>query len=108
MTTERPILWISGSICRLINSVQPPEEFGNLTLSVISVMLDGSNLRVTSNATISYSKLSGSLMVECREATTSNSESATFIPAGKCMLTCMCTTFVYNLLCLHKSKRMLQ
>ena len=103
VTTEQPILWTSDSGNRLFSSeLQAPVMLGNLTLSVVSVMVDGSNLRVTSNATISYSKLSGSLMVECREATTSNSESATFIPAGKCMLTCMCTTFVYNLLCLHK------
>ena len=94
MTTERPIFWINGPLSRLINSVQPPEELGNLTLAVISVMLDGSNLRVTSNATISYSQLSGSsLLVVCSEATTSNSESATFIPAGKCCLSlplCAC------------------
>ena len=82
MTTERSLLWISDSGNRLINSLQPPVMLGNLTLTVLSVMLDGSNLRVTSNATISYSQF-GSLLVVCREATTSNSDSATFIPAGK-------------------------
>ena len=82
VTTEGSLLWISDSGNRLINSLQPPVLLGNLTLSVISVMPDGSNLRVTSIATISYSQF-GSLLVVCSEITTSNSDSATFIPAGK-------------------------
>ena len=67
--------------------MQPPVMIGNLTVSVVSAEPDGSNLRVTSNAMISYFQLSGSsLLVVCRETTTSINETATFIPAGEYIL----------------------
>ena len=88
MTTLGPILWISDSGNHLFNSApKPPGMLGNLTVSVVSAEPDGSNLRVTSNAMISYFQLSGSsLLVVCEETTTKINESATFIPAGECIL----------------------
>ena len=83
MTTEGSLLWTSNSLNRLLNSLQSPVMLGNLTLTVISAVVEGSTIRVTSNATISYFQFS-SLLVECSETTTSKSENATFIPAGKC------------------------
>ena len=86
-TTEGPLLWISGSRNRLFNSEQPPEMLGNLTLSVQSAVVTGNTISVTSTATINdfQASLNNSL-VECRETTTSISKQATFVTAGKLVL----------------------
>ena len=83
MTTVGSLVWTSNSINSLLNSEQDPVMVGNLTLSVESVVANGTTISVTSNATID-NFFSNGLMVECSETTTDNSSTATFVfTAGK-------------------------
>ena len=78
-------MWISGSRNRVLNSIEPDEPFGNLTLSVQSAVVTGnSQLRVNSTATVNNFKASlNNTLVVCSESTTSDSKQATFVTAGK-------------------------
>lgn len=88
MTTEGPLEWIDGnSLSRLINREQDPVMLGNLNLSVVSVVTNGTSLSVTSIATINnfqfLSGMSDSLTVQCKETSTDITKQSTFIKAGK-------------------------
>ena len=83
-TTNGPILWIEGSMNHLFNSVQDPVMLGNLQLNVVSVVLNGGSLSVTSTATIDQFRFTSSgLTVECQETTSMNSSQATLKAASK-------------------------
>ena len=83
-TTERALVWIIGSESRLLNSIQPDEPLGNLTLSVQSAVVTGSTLTVNSTATVNNFKASlNNTLVVCSEFTTNFSKQATFVTAGK-------------------------
>lgn len=88
MTTEGPLEWIdSNSLSRLINREQDPVMLGNLNLSVVSVVTNGTSLSVISIATINnfqfLSGMSDSLTVQCKETSTDITKQSTFIKAGK-------------------------
>lgn len=88
MTTEGSLLWIyNDSMSRLINRLRGPAMLENLTISVVSVVANGTSLSVTSTATITnfrfFSSMSNCLTVRCREISTSITEQSTFIKAGK-------------------------
>ena len=82
MTTEGPLLWVTGSMNRLFNQYDPPVMLGNLYLTVISVKEDGNSTSVNSTATLDrFTLTSSGLAVECRETTTLISREV-FVTAG--------------------------
>ena len=86
-TTEGPLLWISDSGNRLFNSLQAPVMLENLTLSVESAVVTGNTISVHSTATINdfQTSLNNSLVM-CRETSTGITKQATFVTAGKLVL----------------------
>lgn len=88
MTTEGSLLWIyNGSMSHFINKLRDSVMLGNLNISVVSVVVNGSSLSVTSTATIDifqfFSSMSNSLTVQCKESSTGITKQSTFIKAGK-------------------------
>lgn len=90
MTTEGPLLWVTGSLSRLFNSKQDPIMLGNLYLRVMSAEVAGNSISVTLTATLDrFTLTSSGLDVKCTETTTEIRKEL-FVTSGKCQNCCMC------------------